>query len=116
MLKPQLSRGRQKRLLEVLQRRKLDAAVIAWPGHVYYLSAHQPGWLPQACFILLADGRSWLVAANQPNTSAAADELVAYEANWMGTQRSDQPAVVAEKVIGELNGRGARRIGTDLSQ
>ena len=116
MLNAQLSRGRQKRLLEVLQRRKLDAAVVGWPGHVYYLSAHQPGWLHQSCLILLADGRSWLVTANQPNTAAAADEVVAYEANWMGTQRSDQPAVVAEKVIEALKVRGVRRIGMDVSQ
>jgi len=115
MLKAELSLVRQERLLEVLQRRKLDAAVVAWPGHVYYLSAHLTGWLHQSCFILFGDGRSWLATANQPNREAAADEVVSYEANWLGTQRSDQPEVIAGKTLEALKGRGVKRIGVDAS-
>jgi Xaa-Pro aminopeptidase len=66
-------------------------------------------------FILFADGRSWLATANKPNENAAADEVVSFEASWMGTQRQEQPAVVAERVLRTLTEHRANRIGIDAS-
>ena len=42
MLTPILSRQRQKRLLEVMEKRRLDAVVIGANHHVYYFTAHFP--------------------------------------------------------------------------
>ena len=54
---------------------RLDALVISFAPHVYYFSAHLPGWQHHAGFILFSDGRSLLVTANEPNVAAAADEV-----------------------------------------
>jgi Xaa-Pro dipeptidase len=102
MLQPDLCRQRQRRLLDVMQRERLDAVVVGLPAHVYYLSGHWPFWLHSPAFVLRADGRSVLVSANEPAADVAADEVVAYEASWSGTQRQEQPGVVAEAVRGLL--------------
>jgi Xaa-Pro aminopeptidase len=115
MLQPDLSRRRQRRLLDVMQRERLDAVVVARPAHVYYLSAHWPFWLHVPALMLRADGRTLLVSGNEPATGAAADEVIAYEASWSGTQRQEQPAVVAGHVLDALRSSGARRIGIDAS-
>jgi Xaa-Pro aminopeptidase len=115
MLDPQLSRQRQRRMLDVLQRLKLDAIVVGDPQHVYYLSAFRPSWLHFGGFILWADGRSLLVSPNEPAPNTAADDIVAYEANWFSTLRQEQPAAVAEKLLEGLRGRKAKAIGIDAS-
>jgi len=115
MLDPQLSRARQHRLLAILAERRLDAAVVALPHHVYYLSAHLTGWQHQSAFILFSDGRTWLTTANRPAEGAAADDAVSYEANWAGTLRQEQPAVVGEQVVAALKARGVKRVGVDAS-
>jgi Xaa-Pro aminopeptidase len=115
MLQPDQSRLRQRRLLETLGREKLDAVVLGASHHVYWASAHRPWWQHEAAFILFADGRSWLATANSTSQSAAADQIVAFEATWNGTQRQDQPAVLAEMIIKELQSRRVRRIGVDAS-
>ena len=115
MLNATYSRQRQQRLLRVLLDRKLDAIVLGLPQHVYYASAHRPFWLHSSGFILFADGKSVVATANNPSDAAAADDVVAFEANWMGTQRQDQPATVAEHVLASLKGKHARRIAIDAS-
>src|SRR2546421_1518960 len=116
MLDPIQSRARQERLLAQMQERKLDAIVIALPWHVYYLSAHLTHMLHQSGMIIFSDGRSWLATANEPATNVAADEVVAFEAQWMATLRQEQPELVADMVIDQLKARGAKRIGIDCSQ
>lgn len=115
MLDPVQSRGRQQRLLQVLHDRKLEAAVIGLSKHVYYFTAHLPFWQQYAGLLLLADGRSTLVTANQPDRNAAADEIECYEASWSGTQRQEQPIVVATALVHILKRRRIRRIGFDAS-
>jgi Xaa-Pro aminopeptidase len=117
MLDPRLSRLRQKRLLDHLSNR-LDAIVVGQRRHVYYLAAWMGGHpTHESAMILFSDGRSWLATPNSPASpeKVAADELIAFEANWLGTQRQEQAAVVAEKVIEALRARGANRIGIDAS-
>ena len=101
--------------MQVLQDRKLDAAVIGHSKHVYYFTGHLPFWQQFAGFVLFADGRSAVVTANSRNTHAAADDIRAYEASWSGTQRQEQPAVVAEHLLAILAERGASRVGVDAS-
>jgi Xaa-Pro dipeptidase len=115
MLKPELSRQRQKRLLAVMKSRRLDAVVIGFPRHVYYFSAFYPASVHQAAFILTADSRSCLIAPNDPASTTAVDENLAYDAQWMATLRQEQPSVAAEKAIEWLNSKKIRRLGLDTS-
>jgi Xaa-Pro dipeptidase len=116
MLQPDHARARQRRLLVEMQAQRLDAVVVGWPQHVYYLSTHWTHWLQQSAFVLWADGRSLLVSANEPAHGAAADDAAAYEANPMGTQRQEQPSVVASRVVEALAARHSTgRIGIDAS-
>lgn len=115
MLDPNLSRVRQKRLLDAMAERKLDAVVVGAPEHVQYLSAVRPGWLHFGAFILFADGRSWMTSGNAPAEGAAVDEAVVYEAQWMSTLRPEQPMVVAAQAVEALKARRAREIGLDAS-
>ena len=115
MLNPILSRQRQKRLLEVMSRRRLDAAVIGAAHHVYYFTTHWTFVFHQSALVLWADGRSILYTANAPNTSAAADDVRSFEANWRGTLRQDQPRELAQILLRELESRSAKRIGMDAS-
>src|SRR5436305_889336 len=116
MLSVQYSLARQRRLLEVMQRRRLDAVVVGATRHVYYFSAYLPFWLHEAGFVLCADGRSLLVSPNSPVAGMAADDVVAFEANWTSTLRQEQPAAVAIKVLEGLQARKARRVGVDASE
>jgi Xaa-Pro dipeptidase len=116
MLTPILSRQRQKRLLDLMQRRKYDAIVIGAPQHVYYFTAHWTHYLQLCAFVILADGRSILVTANQPNKAAAADELLSYSASLMSTLRMDQAWEIGQLVRKEiLRKYDIGRIGADAS-
>jgi Xaa-Pro aminopeptidase len=94
--------------------RHLDAVVLGLSHHVYWISAYRQFWLSEAAFILFADGRSCLIAASSPK-DAAADNLITFEGNFLATQRQEQPALVAEKVIAILQERHAMGIGIDAS-
>ena len=100
--------------MNVLNDSHLDAVVLGLSHHVYWISAYRQFWLSEAAFILFADGRSCLIAASTPN-DAAADNLITFEGNWLGTHRQEQPAVVAEKAIAVLKEHKAKRIGIDAS-
>jgi Xaa-Pro dipeptidase len=115
MLETDFCVQRQKRLLQVLNDRKLDAAIIGLSKHVYYFTAHMPFWLQYAGLLVFADGRCALVAAKPPLPDAAADVVETYEASWNGTQRQEQPAVVAGTLLRMLTGKSVKRIGLDSS-
>src|SRR5438034_3629325 len=115
MLVPIQSRTRQKRLLEFIQRKKLDAIVVGLPWHVYYFSAHFTHMLHQSGFVLFSDGHAWLATANEPAKDVAADDVVSFEAQWMATLRQEQPTVVADMIVEQLKARGAKRVGIDCS-
>lgn len=115
MLDPVNARARQQRLLKVLQDRRLDAAVLGVSKHVYYFTAHLPFWQNHAAVVIFADGKSTLISANATDPKAAADDFRAYEATWSGTQRQEQPALVAGEAQRVLAGRRATRIGIDAS-
>src|SRR5438552_3165214 len=102
MLEVKQSRGRQKRLLEAMQERELDAVVVGLPHHVYYFSAVLPHWLQFGAFVLFSDGRTWLTSGKKPAENAAADEVVGYEAAWLSTLRQEQPGIVAVQAIEAL--------------
>lgn len=116
MLDPAASRIRQRRLLAGMQEMKIDALVVGLPAHVYYLSAHDNFWQHQSALAVMQDGTSILVrAAESRDADVAADVVETYEATYLGTQRMDQPAVVAQQMGKLLKSRGAKRIGVDTS-
>lgn len=115
MIDMHLSKSRQRLLLERTQDRKLDAIVVGLRWHVYYLAGYLQRWMHEAAVILFADGRTWLATPNAPAKDVTADEVVAFEANWYGTLRSDQVNALAELAADELRTRGAKRIGIDTS-
>lgn len=115
MLSSRWSRERQRRLLDVMARQRLDAVVVGHRRHTYYLSAFWPFWLHESAVVLTADGRSLLIAATTPDDTAA-DDVMTFEANFYSTLRQEQPAVVAERAAAVLKGRGAKRVGIDASE
>lgn len=115
MLEVKHSRERQKRLLQVMQRRGLAAIVVGAPHHVYYLSAYLQRWVHHAAFVLFDDGRSLLVSPNQPVNDSAADESVAFVAQRFATLDQEQPASAAAKALEAIAGRKALRLGVDAS-
>jgi Xaa-Pro aminopeptidase len=115
MLNPLSSRQRQKRLLDVMQRHRLDAVILGLPHHVYYFSAFQQHSMHQAAVIITADGRSCLISPNSPIQTPAVDDAIAFDAQWMATLRQEQPEVVAEKALDWLSSKSSRRLGLDTS-
>jgi Xaa-Pro aminopeptidase len=115
MLDPNLSRARQKRLLEEMAARKLDAIVVGAHEHVQYLCGRRPNWLTFGAFVLWADGKTWMTTGDAPLDGAAVDDAVTYEARWMATLRQEQPMVVAAQVVEALRARRTREIGVDAS-
>ena len=97
------ARDRQRLLLDVMARRRLDAVVLGRPEHVYWATGHRVGHRQhEAAFLLRADGHATLFPANGPDPTAAVDEQVPFEANWNGTVRQEQPRVVAQLVHDRL--------------
>jgi len=115
MLTPIHSRQRQKRLLDAMAARQLDAVVIGAPQHIYYFTAHWTDWRQQSALVLFAGGRSVLFTANQPNRAAAADDVRAYVANRCSTLDDQQPRVLGEAVLEVLRGTRVRQVGLDAS-
>ncbi len=116
MLDPKLSRQRQKRLLEALRDRKLDAVAVGLSRDVYYLSGHLPNGLHASGMVILKEGTAWLTVANKPVENAAVDESASFEAQWMATLRQEQPAVVAGHMAEFLQRHGVKRLGIDSSE
>jgi len=115
MLQDTYCRARQQRLLRLMHAKQLGAVVTSWRWHAYYFTGHRVFWQNEAAFVLFSDGRSLLVTANKTDPAAIADEVVTYDATWMGTHRPPQAALAAEKVIATIAGRRARRMGVDAS-
>ena len=85
------ARDRQRLLLTMMARRRLDAVVLGRAEHVDWATGHRPAHRQHESAVLLrADGRATLFTANGPDADAAADEAVAFEANWDGTVRQEQ--------------------------
>ena len=115
MLEASFCRTRQQRLLRAMYAKNISAVVLGWRSHVYYFTGHWPFWQHQAAFVLFSNGKSALVCAREPDRSATADECITYDSTWMSTNRQEQSALAAEKVLELLVDRRARRIGIDAA-
>jgi Xaa-Pro dipeptidase len=108
-------RGRQRRVLELMQRKELDLVVVTQIEHVQYLAGPRFGWLFQPSAALSADGKLTLVAPNKAPEVSAADHVVTYQAQKHSTLRNDQRQASSEVLAGTLAGRKYRRIGVESS-
>jgi Xaa-Pro aminopeptidase len=110
------TRGRQRRLLDVMRRDQLDAVIVTQIEHVQWLAGPRFGWVFQPAAALTVDGKLILVAPQKEPKVAAADEVLTYEAQRHSTLRNDQQQAALE-VLGRAMGdrlRG-RRIGVEFS-
>lgn len=108
-------RGRQRRLLSVMQDQKLDLAIICRPEHVQWLAGPKFLWFFDAAVALSSDGHCTLIAPGK-EPIAAADDVQVYDAKWLSTLRNDQRAACSEALLKALRARpAARRVGVEFS-
>lgn len=109
-------RGRQQRLLRLMQAQRLDVAIVTQTEHVQYLAGPRFAWTHSPAAALKADGKLLLVAPNKVPPVAAADEIVTYEAQWHSTLRNDQRQASSQVLLAALDGlTAARRVGLEFS-
>jgi Xaa-Pro aminopeptidase len=109
-------RGRQARVLELMQQQRLDAVLVTQIEHVQYLAG--PRFAPtfQPAALLTSDGRLTLVAPQKAPEVAAADEVLIYEAKWLSTMRNDQRATSAQVLLKARAGLPTLgRVGVEFS-
>lgn len=120
MLEPTACRERQRRVVAVMQRLRLDQLLLTRPEHVQYLTGFRPHRLMVAAVVLEPNGWCTLVAPNQAPTSAAADQVLVFPAQFLATLRQDQMRAAAETLAGSdvarTKGSGSLRIGIEGSQ
>ncbi|MBS0207478.1 MAG: aminopeptidase P family protein [Planctomycetes bacterium] len=110
------SRGRQQRLLAVMQELKLDLVIVNRIEHVQYLAGPRFAWTFEPAVALWADGHCTLVAPNQAPAVAAADEVVTYAAQWHSTLRNDQRHASSQALLAALAQKPKpRRVGVEFS-
>ncbi len=108
-------RGRQRRLLDVMQRLDVDLAIVTQTEHVQYLVGPRFRWFFFPAAALARDGRVTLVAPADFQGPAAADEIVPYEAQWLSTLRNDQRAASSLALWRALEATGPKRVGVEFS-
>lgn len=104
-------RSRQQRLREQLDVLKLDAALICDRRHIQYFCGY---WHPAAfaAAALIQRNGSTLLATPFPlQDETAADEIIPYTSNHIGTLTDDQPGQAAAVLIPRIT--GVRSIGVD---
>jgi Xaa-Pro aminopeptidase len=109
-------RTRQRRMLELMQQRGLDAVLVTQIEHVQYLAG--PRFAPtfQPAALLTSDERLTLIAPQKAPDVVAADDIRTYEAKWLSTMRNDQRAASAKVLLDALAGRTPfARIGVEYS-
>jgi len=112
-------RGRQRRLLGVMQRFKLDLTIFVRHEHVQWLAGPYVSRLFCTAAALDADGRCTLVVpeGSVPEPPAA-DNVVTYDAQWLATLRNDQPRTVAAALLEALGSEAVsdtRRVGIEFA-
>ena len=109
-------RGRQRRLIEVMQDVGLEVVVVTQVEHVQWLAGPRYDWLFQPVAALTCEGALYLVCPQKPPETAAADEFIPYQAKWHSTLRNDQRQESSRVLIQHLKDitRG-RRLGVEFS-
>lgn len=101
-----LCRGRQRRLINEMQRLGADLAIVSRIEHVQWLTGVRFGWTFEPAAALSVDGHCILVCpGRKPPAVAACDELVTYEAQWLSTLRNDQRPASSQALLKALDSR-----------
>jgi Xaa-Pro aminopeptidase len=109
-------RGRQQRLIEVMQRLDVELAIVTQTEHVQYLAGPRFGPVFQPAAALSVDGKLTLVAPNKPPEVVAADEVLTYEAQWCSTLRNDQRQAASAVLLKWLKDTSQpKRLGVEFS-
>jgi Xaa-Pro dipeptidase len=109
-------RGRQRRLLEVMQRLRLDLAIVSQIEHVQYFVGPRFAWVFAPAAAIAADGSVTLVAPHEPQESVAADEILLYQAKSFSTLRNDQRENSSATLLDALRRRPRPgRVGVEFS-
>ncbi|HEY2895209.1 MAG TPA: Xaa-Pro peptidase family protein [Pirellulales bacterium] len=112
----QACRGRQKRVLSLMEQLKLDLVVITQNQHIQYLAGPRYEWTFSPALAISADGQATLVAPVLPTEAIAADEVLKYEAKSFSTLRNDQRQKSTNVLLEALAKKPApRRIGCEFS-
>jgi Xaa-Pro aminopeptidase len=113
---PAACRSRQKRLLDVMQKQRLDLVIVTTIEHMQYFVGPRFPWTMSPVAAIDNSGRVTLVAPNQAPKVAAADNVLTYEAQWHSTLRNDQRKASSEVLVKALLGSPApARIGVEFS-
>ena len=86
-------RNRQRRVLKLMQRERLDLVIVTRHEHVQWLAGPRFHWTFEPVAVLAADGHLTLVVPTVTYKDAAADKVVCYESNRYSTLRNDQRAL-----------------------
>lgn len=105
-------RRRQERFREMLRRLGIDAAWIGDPRHVHYFTGYWARSVFARWAFIERDGPTVLVAAIPPEQAVAADEIVVFESNRLGTLVDDPTASALGAIEARLSGR--QRLGVDV--
>ena len=109
-------RARQKRVVELMEKLKLDVVIVSKHEHVQYLAGPRFAWTHEPAAALWADGTLALVAPNEIPPVAAADEVATYEAQWRCTLRNDQRQASSDVLWKVLETKKQpQRIGVEFS-
>ncbi len=109
-------RGRQQRLVGVMQQMNLDLVIVTQTEHVQYFVGPRFPWTMSPVAAIEASGKVTLVAPNQPPAVAAADEMLTYEAQWHSTLRNDQRAASSSVLLKAFAGKPVpKRLGVEFS-
>ncbi len=108
-------RGRQQRLLNEMKSRDVELAIITQIEHIQWLTGSRFRWFFQPVAALAASGQMTLVADARFLDAAAADVILAYEAQWHSTLRNDQRQASSEILLNEIDAASYKRIGVEYS-
>lgn len=110
-------RARQSRMLELMQKQRLDLVIVTRIEHIQYLTGPRFGWMYSPIAALSAEGRMTLVAPSRKMPEVhAADDVRPYEAQLLSTLRNDQPLAASQVLFDALGGYAPpRRLGIELS-
>ncbi len=113
---PDAVRMRQKRLLDLMQEKKLDLVILTQQAHVQYFCGPRFAWTFSPAVAITDDGRVTLVGPEPPARDAVADDLRTYEAQSFSTLRNDQRKKSTDVLFDALGKRAsAKRIGLEAS-
>ena len=109
-------RNRQRRVLEIMQRLRLDLVVVTQNVHVQYLAGPRYAWTFSPALALTSDGRATLVCPHEPSEPVAADRIATYEAQAFSTLRNDQREKSLVVLLDTVADKGrAKRTGVEFS-